>query len=69
MELNSEPAPDAADTAPPPSEPSAPPMETLLSGLARLNTEALEVIRTRPVACLVGAVTLGFLVGKLATRD
>jgi hypothetical protein len=68
MDLKSEPTLESAGALPPPSEPNVPPLDTLMSGLARLNTEALEVIRTRPVACLVGAVTLGFLVGKLATR-
>lgn len=33
-----------------------------------LNDRALAFVRERPAACLVGAVALGFIVGKIASR-
>ena len=36
--------------------------------LTRLNERALDVIRARPGTCLLVAVGLGFVVGKLAAR-
>ena len=36
--------------------------------LARLNENALAFVRARPVACVVGAVALGFIIGKIAAR-
>lgn len=37
--------------------------------LGDLNTRALAFIRARPGACVLGAITLGFLIGKLASRS
>jgi hypothetical protein len=37
--------------------------------LGDLNTRAMAFIRARPGACVLGAVTLGFLIGKLASRS
>jgi hypothetical protein len=77
MVLDSEPAPasptstastDSSTASASTDEAFAPQVDALIGGIARLNTAALEVIRERPVACLVGAVTLGFLVGKIAAR-
>mgnify|MGYP001550303814 CR=1 FL=1 len=42
-------------------------VEPLVS-LNRLNERALTFIRDRPVTCLVGALALGFVVGKIASR-
>jgi len=36
--------------------------------LARLQEGALAFVRARPIACLVGAMALGFMVGKIAAR-
>lgn len=36
--------------------------------VARLNENALAFVRARPVACVVGAVALGFIIGKIAAR-
>lgn len=36
--------------------------------LARFQEGALAFVRARPIPCLVGALTLGFLVGKIAAR-
>lgn len=36
--------------------------------VARVNDTVLAFVRARPVTCLVGAVALGFIVGKLAAR-
>ncbi|MEY3210783.1 MAG: hypothetical protein RIT28_1264 [Pseudomonadota bacterium] len=37
--------------------------------LGDLNTRALAFVRARPGACVLGAITLGFLIGKLASRS
>jgi hypothetical protein len=37
--------------------------------LGDINTRALAFIRARPGACVLGAITLGFLIGKLASRS
>lgn len=34
----------------------------------RLNEKTLEVVRERPILCLMGALTFGFVVGKIAAR-
>lgn len=36
--------------------------------LAQLNEGALAFVRARPITCVVGALALGFLVGKIAAR-
>lgn len=36
--------------------------------LARLNDRALAFARERPGTCVIAAVTLGFIVGKIAAR-
>lgn len=38
------------------------------TALGRLNERALDLVRERPIACLVGALAFGFVVGKLASR-
>ena len=37
--------------------------------LGDINTRARAFIRARPGACVLGAITLGFLIGKLASRS
>ncbi len=46
----------------------APKLEMARQNLARLNERALTIARERPVTCLVGALALGFVVGKIAAR-
>jgi hypothetical protein len=36
--------------------------------LIRLQEGALAFVRARPIPCVVGALALGFLVGKIAAR-
>lgn len=36
--------------------------------MGRLNERTQELVRERPVICLVGALTVGFVVGKIAAR-
>jgi hypothetical protein len=36
--------------------------------IARLNENALAFVRARPVTCVIGALALGFFVGKIAAR-
>jgi hypothetical protein len=36
--------------------------------LVDLNTRVVSFIRANPGTCLIGAVAVGFLVGKLASR-
>jgi ElaB/YqjD/DUF883 family membrane-anchored ribosome-binding protein len=36
--------------------------------LVDLNTRAVSFIRANPGTCLIGAIAVGFLVGKLASR-
>jgi ElaB/YqjD/DUF883 family membrane-anchored ribosome-binding protein len=44
------------------------PVDTAQAGLERALETATNFIRDRPVAALVGAVALGWVVGKLASR-
>jgi ElaB/YqjD/DUF883 family membrane-anchored ribosome-binding protein len=44
------------------------PLDTAQAGFDRAVEAATEFIRERPVAALVGAVALGWVVGKLASR-
>ena len=39
-----------------------------LDNLAQLNERALAIIRERPLTCVLGALALGFIVGKIAVR-
>jgi ElaB/YqjD/DUF883 family membrane-anchored ribosome-binding protein len=43
-------------------------MENARAELDRYVSMASDFIRERPVACIAGAVAVGFLVGKLASR-
>jgi hypothetical protein len=54
----------AVQTQPPPAPPLAP-----ADVLAQLDTQLRTLARERPVACLAGALALGFLLGKLAGRS
>ena len=36
--------------------------------LVDLNTRTISFIRANPGTCLIGAVAVGFLIGKLASR-
>lgn len=36
--------------------------------LLRLDEQVQDFIRTRPVACMLGALALGYVVGKIAAR-
>jgi hypothetical protein len=36
--------------------------------IGRVNERTLELVRERPIACMVGALTVGFIVGKIASR-
>lgn len=37
-------------------------------GLFELNTKAIAFVKERPGTCLVAAVAVGFLIGRLAAR-
>lgn len=43
-------------------------MADAAENLSRLNDRALAFARERPGTCIVGAVALGFIVGKIAAR-
>lgn len=65
MEIIEEQAVPLADEA---ESPLATSIREASENVARLNDRALAFARERPVVCLVGAVALGFVVGKLAAR-
>jgi hypothetical protein len=44
------------------------PLDTAQEGLERALDAATGFIRERPVAALLGAVAVGWLIGKLASR-
>ncbi len=46
----------------------APKLQEALDNLNRLNERALALIRERPITAVVGAMALGFIVGKIAAR-
>lgn len=46
----------------------APRIEEARENLTRANERALAFIRERPGTCLLGAMALGFIVGKIASR-
>jgi ElaB/YqjD/DUF883 family membrane-anchored ribosome-binding protein len=43
-------------------------MQEVEQQVARVNDTVLAFVRARPVTCVVGAVALGFIIGKLAAR-
>lgn len=45
-----------------------PALDAAKDQLADFNERALAFARERPVACLVGAVAVGFIFGKLASK-
>jgi hypothetical protein len=45
-----------------------PQIEEAAQNLTELNTRVVGFIRANPGTCLIGAVAVGFLVGKLASR-
>ncbi len=47
---------------------AGPEVGELKKNLAELNSRALQLIKERPGACLLGALALGFLVGRLVSR-
>ncbi len=45
-----------------------PQLDEARRNIADLNTRTIAFIRANPGTCLVGAVALGFLIGRLASR-
>jgi ElaB/YqjD/DUF883 family membrane-anchored ribosome-binding protein len=45
-----------------------PQIEEAAQNLTELNTRVVGFIRANPGTCLIGAVAVGFLIGKLASR-
>ena len=45
-----------------------PQIEDAKRRLTSLNDQAIDYIKENPGTCLVGAVALGFLIGKIARR-
>ena len=45
-----------------------PQIEDAKKRLSSLNDKAIDYIKENPGTCLVGAVALGFLIGKIARR-
>jgi hypothetical protein len=43
-------------------------LEEARQNLVHLNERAMAFAREKPIPCLVGAVALGFIVGKIASR-
>lgn len=43
-------------------------MEAAAESLSQWNDRALAFARERPGTCIIGAVALGFIVGKIAAR-
>jgi len=43
-------------------------LQVARDALDDLDRRARRLVRERPVACLLGAVALGFLVGRIAAR-
>ena len=52
-----------------PYDAMSPHMQEAEEVLGDINTRALAFIRARPGVCVLGAITLGFLIGKLASRS
>ena len=51
-----------------PESPLAPPIEDARQSLAELNERFLAFARERPGTCIVAALALGFVLGKIAAR-
>ncbi|HLT30695.1 MAG TPA: hypothetical protein VK013_11680 [Myxococcaceae bacterium] len=47
----------------------APQLEQARRSAADLNQRVVTFIRQNPGTCLIGAVALGYLVGRIASRD
>ena len=47
---------------------AAPRLQVVGHDLTQLNERAISFIRARPATCLLGALALGFIVGKIAAR-
>lgn len=45
-----------------------PQIEEARRNLVDLNTRTISFIRANPGTCLIGAVAVGFIIGKLASR-
>ena len=45
-----------------------PQVEDMREGLEELNTKVSAFIREKPGACLLGALAVGFLIGRIASR-
>jgi ElaB/YqjD/DUF883 family membrane-anchored ribosome-binding protein len=45
-----------------------PQIEEARRNLMDMNTRAVSFIRANPGTCLIGAVAMGFLIGKIASR-
>ena len=46
-----------------------PQLEEARRNLVDLNSRTISFIRANPGTCLLGAVAMGFLIGKLASRS
>ena len=46
----------------------SPQLDEAKKNLSDFNTRVTSFIRERPGACLLGAVALGFIVGRIASR-
>ena len=56
------------DTAHPLQERLGPQLAQAKENLEELNTRAIRFIKENPGTCLLGALAVGFLIGKLASR-
>ncbi len=65
MEMNPQQMQDRAREL---TERMVPQIDEARRNLADLNTRAITFIRANPGTCLVGAVALGFLIGRIASR-
>ena len=45
-----------------------PPIDEARQSLSDLNTRVTQFIRQRPGACLLGALAVGFVIGRIASR-
>lgn len=57
-----------SEPAPPQATPFELDVQEASQKLARLNERALAFARERPGTCVIAAVAVGFLVGKIAAR-
>ncbi len=65
MEMNPQQMQDRAREL---TERMVPQIDEARRNLADLNTRTIAFIRANPGTCLVGAVALGFLIGRIASR-